>query len=319
MELVDNTNYAMTKLGMSHDKIIWDAFAVSPNNLAKLPIPQSLSIASKRECERLTKCLAKNKNNREAREAIYTFAGLEYDDMPHIKWTKFKLEHIWTPISKGELMDAVKFYDMKPLIEAWQKECEETDYVPRKNCVDEANAMIAIFIKHSEYKGICCFEGCDNKYGRFGNNPAPFRFPEGSRCCDKCDECVGSRRVAIDMGFKTPQGMYLKIFQGFSNACEKLEQQTQLLESAEKTLKETSEEIEATNEKIRNANEKINDGEKYKKLYEKEQRENKKLLKKQNKMLETAMKKERAEFKKMKCDMERKIADLRKKLKNKRR
>jgi len=243
---------------------------------------------------------------------------LDYEDLPHIKCAKFKIEHIWKPLSKGEFIDADKFEEMKSLLEVWQKQCEEEN-ICRQTCIDDGNTLIAVFIKHSEYKGICCFEGCDNKYGRFGNNPAPFSFPEGSRCCDKCDECVGSRRVAIHMGFKTPQGMYLKIFQGFSNACEKLEQQTQLLECAEKTLGETSEEIRNTNEKIRNANEKIKDGEKYKKLYEKEQRENKKLLKKQNKMLETAMKKERAEFKKMKCDMERKIADLRKKLKNKRR
>tara|TARA_R110002020_G_scaffold301351_3_gene516805 strand:- start:6105 stop:7064 length:960 start_codon:yes stop_codon:yes gene_type:complete len=319
MDLVDNINYALNLLGNSHDIIIWDAFHMSPNNLPKQTIPQNLLICSKRECERLKKLIAKHQNDREFREAIYTFADLEYEDLPHMKWSKWKLEHIWTPISKGEFMDAVKFYDMKPLIEAWQKECEETDAVPRYKCIDEANSMIAIFIKHSEYKGICCFEGCNNKYGRFGNNTLPFRFPEGSRCCDKCDECVVARRMAINSGIKTPQGLYLKLFQGFSSVCEKLDEQKQFVEYAEKSLKESNEEINATNEKIKEANEKIKDGEKYKKLYEKEQRENKKLLKKQNKMLEDAMKNERAEFKKMKCDMERKIADLRKKLKNKRR
>ncbi len=33
----------------------------------------------------------------------------------------------------------------------------------------------------------CCFAGCYNDIGVWGNNPSPFQFPEGRRCCDQCN------------------------------------------------------------------------------------------------------------------------------------
>jgi len=305
--------------------------------LASYPVPANLKGArAKAEHDRLDKIIKEHEAHMPNEEifkklidVIYkkaeikpdqrVFSRVEFPD--HIKYTIFKRDNVWKPLAEGKLLDASKFDEFKQKLEAWRdtmKKDKESAEI-QQEAINDGNAMLAMFIKHSEFKNICCFEGCDNNYGQFGNNPAPFRFPPHARCCDECNECVVSRRLAVNAGINTAQGAYRKMFQGFSQKCERVEHLEEYTKYAEKKMREMNDERDEINKKIREANKYIKEAEKYKALYEKEQREHKKLLKKQNKMLEDAMRKERAETKKQICDMERKIADLRKKLKNSRR
>ena len=305
--------------------------------LASIPVPAHLKgEAAQKEHDRLDKLIKKHEEHMPNKEMLEKIVNVIYKDTKlkpdqrifsrvefphHIQFSIFKRDNVWKPLAEGELLDAEKFDEFKEKLEAWRatmKKDNESAEIQQEG-INDGNAILAVFIKHSEYKHICCFEGCDNNYGQFGNNPAPFRFPPNARCCDECNECVVSRRLAVNAGIKTPQGAYRKMFQGFSQKCERVGHLEEYTKYAEKTMREMNAERDEINKKIEEANKYIKEAEKYKALYEKEQRENKKLLKKQNTMLEQAMNKERAESKKKQCDMERKIADLKRKLKNKRR
>lgn len=297
--------------------------------LASIPVPANLKGArAKAEHDRLDKLIKKHEeympNQQQLQkllDVIYKKAELKPNqkviskvEFPHhIQFSIFKRDNVWKPLAEGELLDAEKFDEFKEKLEAWRAEMKKDNESAelQQEAINDGNAILALFIKHSEYKHICCFEGCDNNYGQFGNNPAPFRFPPNARCCDECNECVVSRRFAVNAGIKTAQGAFLKLFKGFTRRCERINELEAYRKYAEKTMKEMNDEMDEINKQVTEAN-------KYKALYEKEQREHKKLLKKQNQMLEDAMRKERAETKTQICNLERKIIDLKRRVKNRR-
>jgi len=300
------------------------------------PVPANLKGArAKAEHDRLDRLIKKHEAHMPNDEVLQKLLGVIYKeadlksdqrvftkvDFPeHIQFSIFKRDHIWKPLAEGKLLDADKFDEFKQKLEAWRatmkKENESAEI--QQSAINDGNAIVAMFIKHSEFKNICCFEGCENNYGQFGNNPAPFRFPTDARCCDECNNLVICRRIFKNKKIKTPQGFARSLYISADAKADKIKDLEANNELHQQVVKKLNEQLKKTTAMLEKTGKYETEAEKYKRLYEKEQRENKKLLKKQNKMLEDAMRKERAENKTKICNMERKIIDLKRRVKKQR-
>lgn len=155
----------------------------------------------------------------------------------------------------------------------------------------------------------CCFETCPNPYGKFGHNPAPFRFGKEARCCAECNKTlVMPRRLLRMKGVETAHG-----FAYWSNKCNE-DLTRELLDHATMSNLRKDQVIALRDyqDKYFRRAEEIQELRREIKVAREEAREtrieNNRLQKKMEQMMEEAMKKERAEWKKKVCDLEQRLA-----------